>query len=95
MGVWATHIDDIFCCGEKNILDLARRRLQRRLEASKSQKTDFAHFGMELPKGKDFSETLTQRKFTGSLQSIPATKESRVSGHRKQKMEEIRRRLCK
>ena len=62
--VLTTRLDDILGCGEQNGFDLAPRYLGRRFGAMKSQKTNFAHEGTELPRAQDFSATLTQQKFT-------------------------------
>ena len=94
MGVSTTYTVDSPGCGGRNVLDLVRRYLERRLRASESQEKDFARVGTESPEDKDFSATAPQKEFAGAIQSIPATPEVWASRQRPLNMGEVRTRQC-
>ena len=47
LGVLTTRIDDISRCGERDVMDLARRYSERRFGVVKAQGKDFASTGAE------------------------------------------------
>ena len=95
MGELATHIDDIWGCGECDLLSKVRGFSEKRSGGMKVQEGSFVHVGMELAQEKNFSATLTQADFTQNVKFIPTPPELWAGRKEPLSMERIKLRYCK
>ena len=88
LGFWQTHIDDILCCGERDVLNVVQKYLERRIGDSEVPWERFVHMGMEL------SAHFPPKKFTDALDAISTKTDLLASRQRPLSMEDIWARQC-
>ena len=95
VGAFATHIDDIFGCGEPHVSAKMRNFSEQRFGEMKLQGESCVHVGMELVQDSAFSATLTQGNLTGNLQPLNTSPPLSAALQKPPSPEDVKLRLCK